>query len=147
VTLAAAQEAQLRLLAEDAEDLEIIAAALQDAVGKIGDIHYDAAARQVTVGLNRFRWESDTDMAERVRTGLQFGGVLSVQARKLRRDAPDAVLELLTIEFEPGEAPGGVVQLSFAGGGDLRLEVECVDAALADVSAPWPAKGTPVHGD
>jgi DNA-binding protein YbaB len=145
--LAAAQEAQLRLLAEDAEDLEIIAAALQDAVGKIGDIHYDAAARQVTVGLNRFRWESDTDMAERVRTGLQFGGVLNVQARKLRRDAPDAVLELLTIEFEPGEAPGGVVQLSFAGGGDLRLEVECVDAALADVSVPWPAKGTPAHGD
>ena len=145
--MAAAQEAQLRLLAEDAEDLEIIAAALQDAVGKIGDIRYDAATRQVTLVLNRFRWESDTHMAERVRTGLQFGGVLNVQARKLRRDAPEAVLELLTIEFEPGEAPGGVVQLSFAGGGDLRLEVECVDAALADVSAPWPAKGTPAHGE
>jgi hypothetical protein len=127
--------------------LEIIAAALQDAVGKIGDIRYDAAARQVTLVLNRFRWESDERMAERVRTGLQFGGVLSVQARKLRRDAPDAVVELLTIEFEAGEAPGGVIQLSFAGGGDLRLEVECVDAALADVSTPWPAKGTPAHGD
>ena len=147
MTLAAAEEAQLRLLAEDAEDLEIIAAALQDAVGKIGDIHYDAAARQVTVVLNRFRWESDAHLAERVRTGLQFGGVLNVQARKLRREAPDAVLELLTIDFEPGEAPGGVVQLSFAGGGDLRLDVECVDVALADVSAPWPAKGTPAHGD
>jgi hypothetical protein len=95
--------------------------------------------------LNRFRWESDTNMAERVRTGLQFGGVLNVQARKLRREAPDAVVELLTIEFEPAEAPGGVIQLSFAGGGDLRLEVECVDAALADVSAPWPTKSTPAH--
>jgi hypothetical protein len=139
------QTAQLRLLAEDAEDLEIIAAALQDAVGKIGDIRYEAPARQVTLVLNRFCWESDDHASQRVRAGLQFGGVLSAQARKLRRDAPDAVIELLTIEFEPGEAPGGVILLSFAGGGDLRLEVECVDAALADVSEPWPVKHKPSH--
>jgi hypothetical protein len=136
---------QLRLLAEDAEDLEIIAAAVQDAVGRIGDIHYQAGERQLTLVLNRFRWEADGKAAERVRAGLQFGGVLSAQARKLRRDAPEAVIELLTIEFEPGEAPGGTVVLSFSGGGDLRLEVECIDVALADVSAPWPAKRTPAH--
>jgi hypothetical protein len=135
----------LRLLAEDTEDLAIIAAALQDAVGKIGEIHYEAAARQLTLVLNRYRWEADGPAAERVRAGLQFGGVLSVQARKLRRDAPEAVIELLTIDFEPAEAPGGAVVLSFAGGGDLRLEVECIDAALADVSAPWPTKRTPAH--
>jgi hypothetical protein len=145
--LAGQKQAKLRLLAEDADDLEIIAAALQDAIGKIGDIRYDAGARQVTLLLNRFRWEGDDHQAERVRTGLQFGGVLNVQARKLKRDAPEAVVELLTIDFEAGEAPGGVVQLSFAGGGDLRLEVECVDAALADVSSPWPAKAKPAHDD
>ena len=55
------------------------------------------------------------------------------------------MIELLTIEFEPGEAPGGVVVLSFAGGGDLRLEVECVDVALADVSEPWPVRRKPAH--
>jgi hypothetical protein len=143
--VAGALDGQLRLLAQDAEDLEIIAAALQDAVGKIGDIHYQAPTRQLTMVLNRFCWESDGKAAQRVRAGLQFGGVLSVQARKLRREAPEAVIELLTIEFEPGEAPGGAVVLSFAGGGDLRLEVECIDAALADVSAPWPTKRTPAH--
>jgi hypothetical protein len=140
-----AQADQLRLLAEDAEDLAIIAAAVQDAVCRIGDIRYEAAARQVTLVLNRFRWEAGGRSVERVRAGLQFGGVLSAQARKLRRDAPEAVVELLTIEFEPGEAPGGAILLSFAGGGDLRLEVECVDAALADVSEPWPAKRKPAH--
>lgn len=143
--MAGALDGQLRLLAQDAEDLEIIAAALQDAVGRIGDIHYEAPTRQLTLVFNRFCWESDDKGARRVRTGLQFGGVLAVQARKLRRDAPEAVIELLTIEFEPGEAPGGAVVLSFAGGGDLRLEVECVDAALADVSEPWPARRTPAH--
>jgi hypothetical protein len=143
--VAGALDGQLRLLAQDAEDLEIIAAALQDAVGKIGDIHYQAPTRQLTLVLNRFCWESGGQAAQRVRAGLQFGGVLSVQARKLRREAPAAVIELLTIEFEPGEAPGGAVVLSFAGGGDLRMEVECIDAALADVSAPWPTRNTPAH--
>jgi hypothetical protein len=143
--MAGARETPLRLLAEDAEDLSVIAAAVQDAVGKIGDIRYEAPARRLTLVLNRFRWEKGGRAGERVRAGLQFGAVLSVQARKLRRDAPDAVVELLTIAFEPGEVPGGAITLSFAGGGDMRLEVECIDVALADVSEPWPAKRKPAH--
>lgn len=136
---------QLRLLAEDAEDLAVISAALQDAVGKIGDIRFDPAARSLTLALNRYRWEAQGDKGQRVRSGVQFGGVLSVQSRNLRRDAPDAVLSLLAIGFEPSEAPGGVIFLNFSGGGDLRLSVECIDAALGDVSEPWPARQTPGH--
>lgn len=132
----------LRLIAEDAEDLKVISAALQDAVGKIGDIVFDSGRRSLTLALNRFRWEAG---AERVRCGLQLGGVMSVKTRMLRRDAPEAVVELLAVEFEPGEAPGGAVLLKFAGGGDLRCEVECVDAALADISAPWPTRHAPAH--
>jgi hypothetical protein len=137
--------AALRLIAEDAEDLKTIAAALQDAVGRIGDIRYEPAARRLTLLLNRFRWEAGAKRGERVRAALQLGGVLSVQARKLRQGAPEAVLALLDIGFEPGEAPGGTVAFVFAGGGDLRCVVECIDAALADVSAAWPARGTPEH--
>ena len=81
--MAGGQSGPLRLLAEDAEDLELIAAALQDAVGKIGDIRYEAPERQLTLVFNRFRWEADGRAAERVRAALQFGGVLGVQARKL----------------------------------------------------------------
>jgi hypothetical protein len=135
----------LRLLAQDAEDLGVISAALQDAVGKLGDIRYEPAAHRLTLALNRFRWEAGARPAERVRTALQIGGVLSVKMRNLRRDAPQAVVELLAIGFEPGEAPSGVVTLTFAGGGDLRCEVECIDAALADVSAPWPTQRAPAH--
>ena len=137
--------APLRLLAEDADDLQVISAALQDAVAKLGDIHWEPATRRLTVALNRFRWEADGRSAERVRSGLQLGSVLSVQARKLKRDAPRAVVNLLAVEFEPGEAPGGVVLLRFAGDADLRCEVECIDAVLTDVSAPWGAKGRPAH--
>ncbi len=135
----------LKLLAEDADDLSIISAALQDAVTKIGDIHWEPRARTLTITFNRFRWETAEGGAERVRSALQFGGVLSVKARRLRRDRKDAVVELLALEFTPGEAPGGVVLLGFAGGGDLRAEVECVDAVLADLSKAWPAKRAPTH--
>ncbi len=41
----------LRLLAEDAEDLEVISAALQDAVAKVGDINFEPAARRLTIAL------------------------------------------------------------------------------------------------
>lgn len=137
------QATRLRLLAEDADDLTVVAAALQDAVGKIGDISYEPAARRLTLVFNRYRWEGGG--GERVRAALQVGSVLKVQARKLRRSAKDAVIELLSVGFEPGDAPAGVVIFTFAGGGDLRAEVECLDAVLADVSEPWSTPRRPQH--
>jgi hypothetical protein len=133
----------LKLLAEDADDLTVIAAALQDAVAKIGDIRFEARSRRLTITFNRYRWEAEG--GERVRSALQLGSVLGVQARRLRRSANDAVVELLTIGFEPGESPGGVLILSFAGGGDLRVTIECIDAILVDVSTPWATRSTPQH--
>lgn len=138
-----AEPAPLQLLAEDPEDLSVISAALQDAVAKVGDIVFEARARRLTIAFNRFRWESGA--RQRVRSALQLGGVMGVQARKIRRDRRDGVLELLAIAFEPGEAPGGLLTLTFAGGGDLRVQVECVDAVLADVSQPWPTPREPAH--
>lgn len=139
----------LRLIALDADDLEVVSAALQDAVTTIGDIRFESGARRLTMTVNRYRWEAPGGKSggERVRAGLQLGGVMSVQSRRLRREARRAVLELLAVSFEPGEAPGGTVVFTFAGGGDLRAEVECVDAALADLSAPWPTPRTPGHAE
>lgn len=135
--------APLQLLAQDAEDLAVVSAALQDAVAKVGDIVFEAKARRLTIAFNRYRWEAGE--GQRVRAALQLGGVLGVQARRIRRERPDAVLSLLALAFEPHEAPGGALTLSFAGGGDLRVNVECIDAVLADISEPWPTPRTPAH--
>jgi len=136
----------LRLLAEDAEDLAVISAAVQDAVAHVGDLEWDAKGRRFTLALNRYRWEAPGMLlGGRVRSGLQFGSVLAVRSRNLRREPAEAVVELLAVSFEPGEAPGGEIRLAFAGGGDLILTVECVDAALADISTPWPTPSTPAH--
>ena len=139
--------APLRLLAQDADDLAVVSAALQDAIAKIGDIRWDAQARTLTLACNRFRWESGAKKGERVRSALQLGDVTGVQARKLRRDAKQAVVELLSVAFEPGEAPGGTVLLTFAGGGDLRVTIDCLDVVLADVSEPWATPRKPGHAD
>lgn len=138
--------APLRLLAQDPEDLAVVSAALQDAVVKVGDIQFEPQARRLTIALNRYRWEGDD--RQRVRAALQFAGVEAVQARRVRMRAKDAVLALLSIGFEPDateESPGGTVSLTFAGGGDIRCRVECVEAVLADVSQPWSTPRTPSH--
>jgi hypothetical protein len=138
-----AEPAPLKLLAQDADDLAVISAAIQDAVAKVGDITYEPRARRLTVAFNRYRWE--VGGGARVRSALQLGGVLKVETRKIRRDASDAVIEILAVTFDAGEAPGGVVTLSCAGGGDLRATVECVEAVLADLSQPWPTPRKPAH--
>jgi hypothetical protein len=131
----------------DGDDLEVMSAALQDAVTKIGDISWEAAAGRLTVAFNRLRWEAAEAPDERVRAAIQLGCVLKVRSRNLRRAAPDAILQLLAVRFEPGDAPGGQVVFAFADGGDLAAEVECIDAALADVSEPWTPASKPEHGD
>lgn len=133
----------LKLLAEDADDLAVISAALQDSIGKIGDIRFSASARQLTMVLNRYRWEGEK--RTRIGSALQLGSVLSVRSRNLRRTARSAVVELLAIEFEAGESPGGLVTFRFAGGGDLQVEVECLDVILADITGTWGARTEPNH--
>jgi hypothetical protein len=136
----------LRLLAEDAEDIQIISAALQDAVAQVGDILYEPAERRLTIVFNRFLWERQGLVGDgRVRSALQLGSVMSVKARRLKRDPKDAVVELLALDFQPGDKPAGSVMLSFAGGADLVAEVECLDAVLADISQPWPTLRSPRH--
>jgi len=138
----------LRLKAEDAEDLAIVSAALQDAIGRLGDFRFDSGERHFTAEFNRFQWEAaGSGRKRRVRSVLRLHDVLSVKAKNLRQGADEAVVELLAIRFEPGDPPGGVATLVFAGGGELRLEVDCVDLVLADVSSPWPTRRAPKHAD
>ena len=137
----------LRLLAEDPADLQVISAALQDAVAKIADLSFEPAQRRFTLALNRFRWEAG-GAQERVRAAVQFAGVMGVKSRGAPIGDPDAVISILAIVFEGAdgaEDPSGAVRLQLAGGGDIRLDVECVDAVLADLSEPWAAIRAPRH--
>ncbi len=135
----------LRLLAEDSEDLEIVSAALQDALVKPSEIAIASRARELTAPVVRYRWEQGR--RERVAAGLQIRGVLGARARGVTRD-DETPLPLLALKFAPAdEPPGGVITMCFAGGADLVVDVECIDVAIADVSHPWPTKARPRHRD
>ena len=134
----------LRLVAEDATDLEVLSAALQDAVAKAGALKYLGRKRRFTLEVNRYRWEDDTK--SRARALLAIDGVLGVKTRGVTRADPEMILSLLSLDFEPGsEAPAGTLKLLFAGDGELALEVECVDVTLLDSGQVWPTKHTPDH--
>ena len=138
----------LRLLAEDAADLDVLAAAAQDALVRAADLTYDAKVRRFTALISRFRWEKAESAGpfERVQSALSFESVLKVRSRRLRRDAPDALASVLSLAFEPAEEPpGGTVRVVFAGGGEVALDVECLDAVLVDLGAAWPPPRRPDH--
>jgi len=138
----------LKLMAEDAEDLDIIGAAVQDALLRLGDLTFDAKARRFTAMVNRFRWETAEDSGpyERVRAALSFEGVLGVKSRRVRPDAPDALASVLSIGFIPDEEPpGGIVRLMLAGGGEIAIDVECLDAVLVDMGEAWRTPRRPDH--
>lgn len=138
----------LKLMAEDAADLEILAAAAQDGLVRVRDIKLDKRARRFTVALNRFRWETASDKGpyERVQAALSFDGVLNVRSRRVRQDAPEALAAILSVTFAPAaEPPGGEVRILLAGGGEIALEVECLDAVLVDLGPVYRTPRRPDH--
>ena len=137
---------RLRLFAQDAEDLRALSAHLQDSVLKVGDMAYTPEHMQFAFVANRYRWEARAgEQPQRVRSGVHFSYVQRVEKTRIRMDAKDAVLSLLSIDAAPAEGGEAVVTFQFSGGGAIRLTVECVDAVLEDLSSPWSAVGEPSH--
>lgn len=136
---------KLKLAAADAEDLEVLSARLQDAVVKLKNFTWLPKKRRFAAVVNRLQWEAGGKT--RVRSGLHFDSVLKVQSQKLKLGAGEAVVSLLALNFKPngGEDPGGVIEIVLAGGGVLRLTVECIEAELTDMTGTWAARGTPDH--
>lgn len=138
----------LKLIALDREDLEIVSAHLQDAVVKIGEVLWRPGESRVVIALNRFDWEAavaETPAWQRRRAALRFDRVLSCKCRNLDCGAKEQMLNLLAVEFAETDAPGGVITLSFSGGGALRLEVECLEAEVVDLGPIWQATACPHH--
>jgi hypothetical protein len=144
----------LKLIALDVDDLAVVSAHLQDAVLKVGDLAFLPREKRFAAVANRFDWldaigkdgARDKDYARR-RVALRFERVLGAQVQGLDLKDKGAVAELLAIRFEPGDPPQGQVTLEFAGGGAIRLNVECIEAELRDLGPVWQASSKPKHPD
>ena len=139
---------QLKFVVLDEEDLEIVSAHLQDAVVKVADVLWRPQEKRLVVALNRFDWEgAQTSKPEyrRRRSALRFERVLSCKCKSVNPAGKDAILNLLAVEFAETDSPAGVVTLIFSGGAALRLEVECLEAELADLGPSWATGVCPAH--
>jgi hypothetical protein len=139
----------LKLTALDADDLRVISAHLQDAVMRVGDMRYLPADKRFAIVVNRFDWDSAgsggrTGFSRR-RSAVHFDRVLDIKVSNIRQNVPDAVLSLLAVEFEPTDLPSGHITLVFSGGGAIRLGVECIEAAMADLGPVWATASRPDH--
>ena len=148
-------EQPLRLKALDVEDLAVVSGLVQDAVFPGSEIKWDRTARRFALLLNRFRWE-DADKAEtrkrdyeRVQSVLVVEDALRVQSQGVDPRDSDMVLSVLAIAFVEGTDGGGFVDLTLAGDGVIRVEVEALEVVLKDVTRPYvaPSKAKPTHTD
>jgi hypothetical protein len=127
---------QLKLIALDADDLAVISAHVQDARVQTADIIWRQGEKRLVVGMSRLDWEqtlAGETAPRRLIAALRFDRVLACKSRNIDMEAPEAALELVGIEFYPGDVPSGSALLMFSQGGALRLDVECLECELTDL--------------
>ncbi|PZU80476.1 MAG: DUF2948 domain-containing protein [Shinella sp.] len=139
----------LKLLALDNEDLSVISAHMQDAVFRISDMSFQPRGGLFSLAANRFVWEDSASRRkayERRRALLSFKRVSAVRSIGFDRANGDNVLSLLAVRFRAeGEGPEGVLELVLSGGGMIALDVECIEAQLADTGGAWETSLKPDH--
>ncbi len=138
--------AALKLRAEDADDLAVISACLQDALVAVRDLAYVPEERSFLFVANRFRWENWLRPApeeapfERVLCGITFSGVTAASYSGFRRTDNGRILSLLAIRPEDG-----AVRIEFSGDAAIRLEVARIRCHVRDLGDPWPTPWQPRH--
>ena len=85
----------LKLLALDAEDLEVISATTQDAIVRVGDMGYAQADRRFALLMNRYAWEEPGKKGQRKRSALHFDSVQAVQAAGINLEARDGAVRVM----------------------------------------------------
>jgi hypothetical protein len=143
---------ELKLIALDKDDIEVVSAHVQDARVRVGDILWQPGDRRFVMAVKRFDWMTAIDAKpdtsadfRRCRTALRFERVLACKCRGLDQSSKDAELNLLAVEFTERDSPAGSVTLTFSGGGVIRLDVECLEAELADLGEIFTAELCPDH--
>jgi hypothetical protein len=153
---------ELKLVALDKDDIEVVSAHVQDARVRVGEILWEPRDHRFIMPVNRFDWmtavdaKSENSRSEnnrpenkpdyrRCRTALRFERVTACKFRGFDQSSKTGELNLLAVEFAEHDAPAGAVILTFSGGGVIRLDVECLEAELADLGEAFTAELCPDH--
>lgn len=125
------------LIALDEDDLAVISAHLQDARVRIADIIWRPQEKRLVIGMERPDWDQALDGAEPTvhrASALRFDRVLSARSRHVDCSDPEALLDLIGVEFAEVHPPGGVVTLLFSARRAMQIDVECLECELVDLA-------------
>jgi hypothetical protein len=146
--------APLRLRGEDAEDLAVISACVQDALVAVRDLAYDPATRRFILIANRFRWEGchpdveEGGRFERTLCAVTFEDITAAAYRGFLRGEKDRILCLLAVRLAQNAASasrGATIDLDFAGDAGIRLNASALRVRARDFGDPWPTPWQPGH--
>jgi Protein of unknown function (DUF2948) len=141
--------AALKLRAEDADDLAVLSACLQDAIVPVRDLAYVPDQKIFIFVANRFRWESgsppEPGERQRILCAVTFSAVAGVSYRGFRRSDEDRILALLAIRAEAESVGATAILLEFSGHAAIRLEVARIQCRAKDLGEPWPTPWHPRH--
>ena len=127
--------ARLRLRAEDAGDLAVISACLQDAVFAVGEMAFESAESRFAAVAVRLCRAAEGGPTGQAAAALRFDGVSAVRLRAIDRAQPERLLRLAGIVAEAGRERV-VVRLLFQGGAEIWLEAEALACRLQDLEEP-----------
>ena len=139
----------LKLIANNSEDLKVISAHLQDSIVSTLDIANLKKNRIFLLQLNRFMWE-DVEKGvfrknKRIRTVLKFENVLSVLSRNINPKGKERFLDFLTMESNILEDKTCEINLIFSGDVVIKIKAEVIETTLDDQGSPWETKNKPKH--
>jgi len=139
----------LKLKANDENDLKVFAAYLQDALIVPEDIKYLEKNKSLICIFNRFMWE-DAEKGifrdnKRIRSALKLNDVTAVKSKNINPKESKKVLEFLTINSAKKIDENIDINLLFSDNITISVKAETINATLEDFSDSWTTKIKPVH--
>ena len=130
--------ARLKLRAEDAGDLAVISACLEDAVFAVGEMAFAPADNRFAAIVVRRCREAAGGPTGQAKAAIHFDDVCAVKLRGIDRTDSKRLLKLAGIISEPGRS-ATVVRLLFQDGGEVWIETGQLACLFQDLEEPRPA--------
>ena len=126
---------RLKLRAEDAGDLAVISACLEDAVFAVGEMAFEPADNRFAAVFVRRCREAAGGPAGQAKAAIHFDDVCAVKLRGIDRAEPARLLTLAGIFVELGQS-ATVVRLLFQDGGEIWIEAGRLACHFQDLEEP-----------
>ena len=119
-----------KIIANDIEGLQIIAAYCAGAEVLVSDIKYLQSNMVFLISLERSNVESK-NKDKKINSICKFEFIQKVKSKNIRQDNPDQKLELLTMDYLKNK-DNYEINLIFANNAHIALSSEIIDVCLED---------------